>query len=222
MRSVAGRSGCSGTRWSATRPTRRCRRLSVAGWSARWRIVSMSGRTGGWSGSRAGRWIEWIRAYRQGGFEALVPRPRVVAPRTPAEMLELAFALKRERPERTAAQVQEIMLASAGEGTGAGVADVADASRPAGAERPRGRPLAGQGLWPLRSVGAQRAVDGGRVARPQARRRGARRAVLLAFIDDHSRLLVGWRWGTGEDVFRLEAALRSGLMSRGVPERDPG
>jgi len=46
----------------------------------------------------------------------------------------------------------------------------------------------------------------------------ARRAVLLAFIDDHSRLLVGWRWGTGEDVFRLEAALRSGLMARGVPE----
>jgi putative transposase len=45
----------------------------------------------------------------------------------------------------------------------------------------------------------------------------AARAVLLAFIDDHSRLLVGWRWGTGEDVFRLEAALRSGLMSRGVP-----
>ena len=34
---------------------------------------------------------------------------------------------------------------------------------------------------------------------------------------DHSRLLVGWRWGTGEDVFRFEAALRSGLMSRGVP-----
>ena len=45
----------------------------------------------------------------------------------------------------------------------------------------------------------------------------ARRAVLLAFIDDHSRLLVGWRWGTGEDVFRLEAALRGGLMTRGVP-----
>jgi transposase InsO family protein len=46
----------------------------------------------------------------------------------------------------------------------------------------------------------------------------ARRAVLLAFIDDHSRLLVGWRWGTGEDVFRLEAALRAGLMARGVPD----
>ena len=29
----------------------------------------------------------WVRAYRQGGFEALVPRPRVVAPRTPVAML---------------------------------------------------------------------------------------------------------------------------------------
>lgn len=46
----------------------------------------------------------------------------------------------------------------------------------------------------------------------------ARRAVLLAFIDDQSRLLVGWRWVTGEDVFRLEAAPRSGLMSPGIPE----
>jgi len=42
--------------------------------------------------------------------------------------------------------------------------------------------------------------------------------VLLAFIDDHSRLLAGWRWGAGEDVFGLEAALRSGLMTRGVPD----
>ena len=30
-------------------------------------------------------------------------------------MLELAFALKRERPERTAAQVREIMLTTAGD-----------------------------------------------------------------------------------------------------------
>ena len=59
---------------------------------------------------------EWIRSYRRGGFEALVPQPRVVLPRTAPEMLELAFRLKRERPERTAAQVREIMLAAAGEG----------------------------------------------------------------------------------------------------------
>jgi hypothetical protein len=35
-----------------------------------------------------------------------------VAARTLAGVLELAFALKRERPERTAAQVHQIMLAA--------------------------------------------------------------------------------------------------------------
>ena len=44
-------------------------------------------------------------------------------------------------------------------------------------------------------------------------------AILLAFIDDHSRLLVGYRWGFAEDVLRLEAALRAGLGARGVPPR---
>src|SRR5919201_6657107 len=41
----------------------------------------------------------WIRAYRDGGFQALVPQPRVTPLRSSAESLELAFALKRERPE---------------------------------------------------------------------------------------------------------------------------
>ncbi len=60
----------------------------------------------------------WIRDYRRGGFEALLPRRRVVAPRTAAGLLELAFSLKRERPERTAAQVREIMLAAGGSAPG--------------------------------------------------------------------------------------------------------
>jgi putative transposase len=47
---------------------------------------------------------------------------------------------------------------------------------------------------------------------------GGRTAILLAFIDDYSRALVGYRWGTAEDVLRLEAALRSGLCARGVPD----
>jgi hypothetical protein len=60
----------------------------------------------------------WVRDDRRGGFEALVPRPRLVAPRTPAETLELAFRLKRQRPERTAAQVREVMLAECGPAPG--------------------------------------------------------------------------------------------------------
>jgi putative transposase len=45
------------------------------------------------------------------------------------------------------------------------------------------------------------------------------KAYLFAFIDDHSRLVVGYRWGASEDTVRLEAALRAGLAARGVPDR---
>ena len=43
--------------------------------------------------------------------------------------------------------------------------------------------------------------------------------MLCAFIDDWSRAIPGWRFGHGEDTVRLEAALRRGLESRGVPEQ---
>ncbi len=44
-----------------------------------------------------------------------------------------------------------------------------------------------------------------------------RKAYLFAFVDDHSRAVPGYRWGHSEDTIRLEAALRHGLGSRGVP-----
>jgi len=44
-----------------------------------------------------------------------------------------------------------------------------------------------------------------------------RRTYLFASIDDHSRLLVGHRFGYAEDTVRLAAALRPALASRGVP-----
>jgi putative transposase len=56
----------------------------------------------------------WARDWRSGGFEALVPRPARVTPRTPAEVLEVATALKRENPARTAAQVTRILRAQSG------------------------------------------------------------------------------------------------------------
>src|SRR5450432_1478127 len=160
----------------------------------------------------------WVRAYRNGGFDALVPRPKLVAVRTAAETLELAFAIKRERPERTAAQVHEIMLTTAGDRDGvpglrtlqthlarAGLNVRADGRSP-GKVYGRFEAAARNELW-----------TGDGLHGPVLAGAAARRAVLLAFIDDHSRMLVGWRWGTGEDVFRLEAAVRAGLMSRGVP-----
>ena len=40
----------------------------------------------------------WIRRYRAGGFEALVPESRRLATRTDVQVLELAASLKRENP----------------------------------------------------------------------------------------------------------------------------
>lgn len=56
----------------------------------------------------------WIRDWRRGGFDALVPNPRRVQPPTPAEVLELAVALKKEVPARTAVQVAAILRAHSG------------------------------------------------------------------------------------------------------------
>ena len=158
---------------------------------------------------------QWIRAYRAGGYEALVPRPPKVLPRTPARVLELAVALKRERPERTTAQVHEILVASGEPGvphvrtlqthlTRAGLNTRADGRTP---NKVYGRfeADAPNDLWTGDGLHGPQLASG-------------RRAVLLAFIDDHSRLLVGWRWSTGEDVFGLEAALRPALLARGVPD----
>jgi putative transposase len=43
-----------------------------------------------------------------------------------------------------------------------------------------------------------------------------RRAFLFCFIDDHSRLLVGYRWAGREDVLNASRALRAGLAARGL------
>jgi putative transposase len=51
----------------------------------------------------------WISAWCRGGFDALLPAPRQVTARTPAEVLDTAAALKRENPGRTAAQVVRIL-----------------------------------------------------------------------------------------------------------------
>jgi hypothetical protein len=41
---------------------------------------------------------------------------------------------------------------------------------------------------------------------------------LFAFLDDHSRLITGYRFGYAEDTVRLGVALQPALASRGVPQ----
>jgi putative transposase len=155
---------------------------------------------------------DWIRAYRAGGFEALLPRARVVPPRTDAGVLALAEALKRDVPARTAAQVGRVMAES-----GSAVPSTRTIQRHfvrVGLDRlsPDGTSPRAYGRFEASTpneLWTGDALHGPMVA--------GRKAYLLAFIDDFSRLLPGYRWTAAEDSVRLEGPLRAGLASRGVP-----
>ncbi|MGH8922922.1 MAG: DDE-type integrase/transposase/recombinase, partial [Actinomycetes bacterium] len=153
----------------------------------------------------------WIRAWRAGGFDALVPSPRQSSSRLPVEVIEMAIALKRENPARTAAQVRRILRAQMGWAPGERTLQRYFADDPLiiggqGAQPVFGRFEAGRPneLW------TGDALHGPHV--------GGRKTYLFAFIDDHSRAIVGHRFGFAEDTVRLAAALRPALASRGVPD----
>ncbi len=153
----------------------------------------------------------WIRAWRTGGFDALVPSSRHVEPRTPAAVLDLAAALKRENPARTAAQVAAILEANAPGSAPAPRTLQRLFARLELNTRPDGSPPAAFGRFEAERPNQMWTGDAlhGPVV-------GGKKAYLLAFLDDHSRLLTGYRWAHSEDTLRLEAALRAGLASRGV------
>jgi putative transposase len=155
----------------------------------------------------------WIRAWRSGGFDALAPPARQVTPRTPAEVLELAAALKRENPERTAAQVSRILRASGGWSPSERTLQ-RHFTRLELATRPDGCPPPAFGRF--EAARCNELWTGDALHGPVI---GGRKTYLFAFIDDHSRLITGHRFGHAEDTVRLAAALRPALASRGVPER---
>jgi putative transposase len=153
----------------------------------------------------------WIRRYRAGGFVELIPSTRAACPRTDAATLELAAALKRENPARTAAQVARILRASSGwapsestllrlfhrlELIGPAAGDAPVVFGRFEAENPNDR-------W------TGDALHGPRI--------GGRKTYLFAFLDDHSRLICGYRFGFSEDTVRLGVALEPALAARGVP-----
>ena len=49
---------------------------------------------------------------------------------------------------------------------------------------------------------------------------GGRKTYLFAFLDDHTRLAVGYRFGFAEDTVRLAAALQPALAAPGCPAAD--
>ncbi len=153
----------------------------------------------------------WIRAWRRGGFDALVPTPRQVSPRTPADVLDLAVALKKEVPERTAAQIAAILRAHSGWAPDERTLQRTFVRREL-TTRPNG--VAPQAFGRFEADAPNQRWTGDALHGPTV---GGRKAILFAFIDDHSRLFTGYRWARREDTVRLEAALRAGIATHGIP-----
>jgi putative transposase len=150
----------------------------------------------------------WIRAWRKGGFEALLPSDRKCEPVTADSVLAMAAALKRENMERTAAQVRRIMVASSGD---------------APSERTLQRHFAREDLATPRGAvvfgrfeaGAPNVLWTGDVLHGPLI--GGKKTYLVAFLDDHSRFITGHRWGWSEDSLHLAAAFRRAVAARGLP-----
>jgi len=154
----------------------------------------------------------WIRWWRVGGFEALVPTPARVSARTPTEVLEVAVALKRENPGRTAAQIARIIYSQSGWAPSERTLQRHFVALELDHELRRGPPTVFgrfeadrcNELW----VGD--VLHGPTII--------GRKTFLFAFLDDRSRAATGYRFGFSEDTVRLAAALRPALAARGVPE----
>jgi len=166
-----------------------------------------------------GRWVRvsrntldrWIRAYREGGFEALVPAPRRMPNQTPERLLELAVSLRRERPARTAAQIHRIVVES--EGRSPSARTINRHLKAAGLPWKGGQ--IGRALGRFEAQFRNELWTGDALHGPVI---DGRRAILFCFLDDHSRLLVGYRWAAREDVLNASRALRAGIASRGLPK----
>jgi putative transposase len=154
----------------------------------------------------------WVRTWRAGGFDALVPAPRRVEARTPAEVLGIAAALKRENPARTAAQVGRILRTQSGWAPSDRTLQRHFVALELNT-RPDGSPPEAFGRFEAsrpNELWTGDALHGPPVA--------GRKTYLFAFVDDRSRAVVGYRFGYAEDSVRLAVALRWAMASRGVPQ----
>jgi len=153
----------------------------------------------------------WIVARREGGFEALVPEPRQCAPRTDADVVELAAGLKMENPARTAAQVRRILAARLGWAPSERAIQRWFAAREL-TTGPGGRPPVAFGRFQADTVNEIWTADlmnGPRLA--------GKATFLAGIIDDNSRFLTGYQFVRRPDAVRFAGVLRAAIARHGIP-----
>ena len=129
-------------------------------------------------------------------------------------MLALAEALKREKPGRTAAQVRRVLQVTAGwapsDRTLQRLFERLELNRPAPGPEEEQRALGRFECTRPNEMWTGDTLHGPVI--------GGKKSYLFAFIDDHSRAVMGARWSHHDDVVRMAAAFRPALQARGVPQ----
>jgi len=161
----------------------------------------------------------WIRAWRQGGLEALKPASRsdTGAVRAHPELFQEAAALRLELPSRSAAQIASILFHR--HGVRVAERTVRAQLRRAGLHR---EALAAEpkvfGRYEAAHPNERWITDvlvGPWVPFPRVER--SVRARLFLIVDDHSRLLVDGRFFAQENTRAGQELLRRAIVRRGVP-----
>jgi putative transposase len=158
----------------------------------------------------------WLAAWRSGGFDGLKPRRRRDAgvPRTDPAALELAAALRREAPARSAAHIADILWRTRGWRVSARTlqrffaANGLDRARLEGRHRAYGRfeAAACGDLW------TADAWDG-----PALAELGGRHAQLFSLLDDRSRLLPHGAFYPDVGEWWFQHCFKTAIGRRGLP-----
>jgi putative transposase len=158
----------------------------------------------------------WLEAWRTGGFDALKPARRRDAGvlRTDRQVLELAAALRREAPARSAAYIAQILATTHG-------FEVSD--------RTLQRFFAAQGLDRARLEGRHRAYGRFEAAAcgdlwtadgwdgPALVELSGRHAQLFSILDDRSRLIAHGAFYPDVGEWSFQRCLRAAIVRRGIP-----
>lgn len=168
----------------------------------------------------------WVRRFRKGGLPALedAPRPRRGEVALPPETVALLAALKRQVPTRTLD-----MLIHIAEDTGQvppGLVRRSTLHRALARRGLSGRPKPERSDEDMDRYEApypnhtwQSDAKAGPWLPDPERKGKHRQAWVFAFLDDHSRHVVGSRWGFKQDQPSMELVLRRSLQRHGKPGR---
>ena len=158
----------------------------------------------------------WLEAWRRHGFEGLKPARRRDAgiPRTDPEILELAAALRREAPARSAAHIAQILATTRGLEVSARTLQRFFAQ--AGLDRARleGRHRA-YGRFEAAACGDLWTADGW--DGPALAELSGRHAQLFSILDDHSRLIAHGAFYADVGEWSFQRCLKAAIARRGVP-----